>query len=132
MNVDKNSRKRSQTGITFNEIFDCHGAFFDNYICDQRAKAMCDFGAKLFCLNPCLYDRIKLNQKLEFKHCQRKLRAANAFPIQEKGLVGESVKTVPKAKEYDFCVVEKSEAENLLGLEIPGSKKSDSLFSALN
>ena len=65
------------------------------------------------------------------KPCLRKLRAANGLPIEVKGVVRVPVVIGPKSYEHDFCVLDKSEADCLLGLVFLETDKCDPLFSCV-
>ena len=74
---------------------------------------------------------MKQTHKLDLKPCLRKLKAANGLPIEVKGVVRLPVVIGPKSYEHDFCVLDKSEADCLLGLDFLETNKSDPLFSCM-
>ena len=90
---------------------------------------VCDCSASVLCLRPCIYVEFKHTDQLELKPCHRKLRAANGLPIEVKDVVCVPVKIRPKSYEHDFSVPDKPEADCLLGLDFPETKKCDQLFS---
>ena len=74
---------------------------------------------------------MKQTHKLDLKPCLRKLRAANGLPTELKGVVRVPVVIGPKSYEHGFCVLDKSEADFLLGLDFLGSNKCDPFFSCM-
>ena len=74
---------------------------------------------------------MKQTHKLNLKQCLRKLRAGNGSPIEVKGVVRAPVVIELKAYEHDFCVLDKSEADCLLGLDFLDINKFDPLFSCM-
>ena len=90
---------------------------------------VCDCSTSVLCLRPCIYVEFKHTHKLELKNCHRKLRAANGLPIEVKDVACVPVKSRPKSNEHDFCVLDKPEADCLLGLDFSETKKCDPLFS---
>ena len=74
---------------------------------------------------------MKQTHKLDLKPCLRKLRAANGLPIEVKGVVRVTVVIGPKSYEHDFCVLDKSEADCLLGLDFLETNECDQLFSCM-
>ena len=100
-------------------------------ICGKNIEAVCDCGASVSCLSPLIYDELKETHKLDLKPCLRKLRAANGLPIEVKGVVRVPVVIGPKSYEHDFCVLDKSEADCLLGLDFLETNKCDPLFSCM-
>ena len=78
-----------------------------------------------------LYDQLKQTHKLDLKPCLRKFRAANELPIEVKVVVRLPVVIGPKSYEHDFCNLDKSEADCLLGLDFLETKKCDPLFSRM-
>ena len=99
--------------------------------CEKKIEAVCDCGASVSCLSPSIYDELKQTHKLDLKSWLRKLRAANGLPIEVKGVVRVPVVIGPKSYEHDFCVLDKSEADCLLGLDILEKNKCDPLFSCM-
>ena len=100
-------------------------------ICEKKIEAVCDCGASVSCLSPLIYDQLKQTHKLDLKPCLRKLRAANGLPIEIKGVVRVTVVIGPKSYEHDFCVLDKSEADCLLGFDFLETNKCDPLFSRI-
>ena len=100
-------------------------------ICEKKIEAVCDCGASVSCLSPSIYDESKQTHKLDPKPCLRKLKAANGLPIEVKGVVRLPVVIGPKSYEHDFCVLDKSEADCLLGLDFLETNKCDPLFSCM-
>ena len=100
-------------------------------ICAKKIEAVCDCGASVSCLSPSIYDELKQTHKLDLKPCLRKLKAANGLPIEVKGVVRLPVVIGPKSYEHDFCVLDKSEADCLLGLDFLETNKCDPLFSCM-
>ena len=100
-------------------------------ICEKKIEAVCDCGASVSCLSPLIYDELKQTYKLDLKPCLRKLMAANGLPIEVKGVVRLPVVIGPKSYELDFCVLDKSEADCLLGLDFFETNKCDPLFSCM-
>ena len=99
---------------------------------EKKIEAVCDCGAIVSCLSPLIYDELKQTHKLDLKPCpRRKLKAANGLPIEVKGVVRLSVVIGPKSYEHDFCVLDKSEADCLLGLDFLETNKCDPLFSCM-
>ena len=99
--------------------------------CEKKIEAVCDCGASVSCLSPLIYDELKQTLKLDLKPCLRKLRAANGLPIEVKGVDRVPVVIGPKSYEHDFCVLDKSEADCLLGLDFLETSKYDLLFSCM-
>ena len=97
----------------------------------KKIEAVCDCGASVSCLSPLIYDELKQTHKLDLKPNLRKLKAANALPIEVKSVVRLPVVIGPKSYEHDFCVLDKSEADCLLGLDFLETIKCDPLFSCM-
>ena len=74
---------------------------------------------------------MKQTHKHDLKPCLRTLRAANGLSIEVKGVVRVPVVIGPKSYEHDFCVLDKSEADCLLGLDFLETNKCDRLFSCM-
>ena len=74
---------------------------------------------------------MKQTHKLDLKPCPRKLKAANGLPIEVKGVVRLPLVIGLKSYEHDFCVLDKSEADCLLGLDFLETNKCDPLFSCM-
>ena len=123
--------KGPQTSVTLNSVVDPRSVFIEMKICEKKIEAVCDCGASVSCLSPLIYDELKQTHKLDLKPCLRKLRAANGLPIEVKGVVRVPVVIGPKSYEHDFCVLDKSEADCLLGLDILEKNKCDPLFSCM-
>ena len=100
-------------------------------LCEKKVEAICDCGASVSCLSHLIYDESKQTHKLFLKPCLRKRRAANGLPIEVKGVVRLPVVIGPKSYEHDFCVLDKSEADCLLGLDFLETKSCDPLFSCM-
>ena len=100
-------------------------------ICEKKVEAVCACGASVSSLGPSIYDKLKQTHKLDLKQGLRKLRAANGLPIEVKSVVRLPVVIGPKSYEHDFCVLDKSEADCLLGLDFLETKKCDPLFSCM-
>ena len=100
-------------------------------ICEKKIEAVCDCGASVSCLSPSIYDELKQTHKFDLRPCLRKLKAANGLPIEVKGVVRLPVVIGPKSYEHDFCVLDKSEADCLLGLDFLETNKCDPLFSCM-
>ena len=100
-------------------------------ICGKNIEAVCDCGASISCLSPLIYDELKQTHKLDLKPCLRKLRAANGLPIEVEGVVRVPVVLGPQSYEHDFCVLDISEADCLLGLDFLETNKCDPLFSCM-
>ena len=98
---------------------------------EKKTEAVCDCGATVSCLSPLIYDELKQTHKLDLKPCLRKLKAANGLPLEVKGVVRLPVVIGPKSFEHDFCVLDKSEADCLLGLDFLETNKCDPLFSCM-
>ena len=98
---------------------------------DKKIEAVCDCGASVSCLSPLIYDELKQTHKLDLKPCLRKLKAAKGLPIEVEGVVRLPVVIGPKSYEHDFCVLDKSEADCLLGLDFLETNKCDPLFSCM-
>ena len=97
--------------------------------CEKKIEAVCDCGASVSCLCPLIYNELKLTHKLDLNAGLRKLRAAN--PIEVRGVVRVYVVIGRKSYEHDFCVLDKSEADCLLGLDFLETKKRDPLLSCM-
>ena len=82
--------------------------------CEKKIEAVCDCGASVSCNSPLIYDELKQTHKLDLKPWLRKLRATNGFEV--KSVIRVPVVIGPKSYDHDFCVLDKSEAECLLGL----------------
>ena len=74
---------------------------------------------------------MKQTHELDLKPCLRKLRAANGLPIEVKSVVCVPVVIGPKSYEHDLCVLDRSEADCLLGLDFLETNKCDPLFSCM-
>ena len=88
-----------------------------------RIEAVGDCGASVSCLSPLVYDKLKHTHKLDLKPCLRKLRGANGLPIEVKSVVRVRVVIGPKSYEHNFCVLDKSEVDCLLGLDFLETNK---------
>ena len=75
------------------------------------------------------FETLKANNKIELRTWERKLRAANGLPIEVRGVIRVPVKLGTKL--YDFCVLERSEADCLLGLNFLEKHKCDPLLSQM-
>ena len=100
-------------------------------VCEKKIEAVCDCGASVSCLSPSIYDELKQTHKFDLRPCLRKLKAANGLPIEVKGVVRVPVVIGPKSYEHDFCVIDKSEADCLLGLDFLEKNKCDPLISCM-
>ena len=100
-------------------------------IFEQTIEAVCDCGASVSCQSPKIFETLKLNHKIELRTCERKLRAANGLPIEVRGVIRVPVKLGTTLYEHDFCVLEQSEADCLLGLDFLEKHKCDPLFSRM-
>ena len=100
-------------------------------ICEKKIEAVCDCGASVSCLRPLIYDELKQTHKLDLKPRLRKFRAANGLPIEVKGFVRVPVVIGPTSYEQDFCVLDKSAADCLLGLDFLERNNCDPLFSCM-
>ena len=110
---------------------DPRSVFIEMKICEKKTEAVCDCGASVSCLSPLIYDQLKQTHKLDPKLCLMKLRAANGLPIEVKGVVRVPVVIGPKSYEHDFCVLDKSEADCLPGLDFLETNKCYPLFSCM-
>ena len=99
--------------------------------CEKKNEAVCDCVASDSCLSPFIYDDLKQTHKLDLKPCLTKLRATNCVSIKVKGVVRVLVVFGPKFFEQVFFVLDKSEADCLLGLDYLETKKCDPLFSCM-
>ena len=97
-------------------------------ICEKKIEVVCDCGASVPCRRPLSHDELEQTHKLDPTPCLTKLRAANGLPIEIKGVVRVLVVIGPKSYVHDFCVVQKSEADCLLGLDFLESNNCDQLF----
>ena len=129
--ADNNYKKGPQTSITLNSVVDPRSVFIDMKICEKKIEAICDCGASVSCLSLSIYNELKQTHKFDLQPCLRKLKAANGLPIEVKGVVRLPVVTGPKSYEHDFCVLDESEAECLLGLDFFERNKCDPLFSCM-
>ena len=100
-------------------------------ICEKKIEAFCDCRASVSCLSPSIYDELKQTPKFDLQPCLRKLKVASALPIEVKGVVRLPVVIGPKSHEHDFCVLDKSETDCLLGLDFLETNKCDPLFSCM-
>ena len=98
---------------------------------EKKIEAVCDCGASVSCLSPSIYNELKQTHKFDLQPCLRKLKAANGSPLEVKGVVRLPVVIGPKSYEHDFCVLDKSEADCLLGLDFLETNKCDPLFSCM-
>ena len=98
---------------------------------EKKKEIVCDCRASVSCLSPSIYNELKQTHKFDLKPCLRKLKAANGLPIEVKGVVRLPVVIGPKSYEHDFCVLDKSEADCLLGLDFLERNKCDPLFSCM-
>ena len=99
--------------------------------CEKKIEAVCDCGAIVSCLSCFIYDELEEMRKLDLKPCLRKRRAANDLPIEVKGVVRVPVLIGPKSYEHDFCVLDESETDCLLGIDFRETIKCDPLFSCM-
>ena len=100
-------------------------------ICENKIEAVCDCGASNSCLSPSIYNELKQTQKFDLQPCLRKLKAANSLLTEVQGVVGLPAVIGPKSYEHDFCVLDKSEADCLLGLDFLETIKCDPLISCM-
>ena len=128
LRADNSSKKGLQTSLTLNPVVDPHSVFIEMKNCEKKIEAVCDCGASVSCNSPLNYDEFKQTHKLDLNLCLRKLRAANGLPIEVKGVVRVPVIIGPKSYDHDFCVLDKSEADCLLGWDVLETKKQDPLF----
>ena len=98
---------------------------------EKKIEAVCDSGASVSCLSLSIYNELKQTHKFDLQPCLRKLKAANGLPIEVKGVVRLPVVIGSKSHEHDFCVLDKSEAHCLLGLDFLETNKCDPLFSCM-
>ena len=98
--------------------------------CEKKTKAVCDSGASVSCLSASIYDELKKTHNFDLRPCLRKLKAANGLPIEVKDVVRVPVVIGPKSYEHEFCVLDKSEADCLLGLDFLETNKCNPLFLA--
>ena len=110
---------------------DPRSVFFDMKNCEKKIEAVCDCGASVSCLSLLIYDQLKQTHQVDLKPCLKKLRAANCLPIEVKVVVRVPVVIGPKSYEHDFCVLDKSEADCLLGLNFLETNKCDQLPSCM-
>ena len=97
---------------------------------ERKIEAVCDCGASVSCLSPSIFDELKQTHKFDLRPCLRKLKPANGLSIV-KGVVRLPVVIGPKSYVHDFCVLDKSEADCLLGLDFLETNKCDPLFSCM-
>ena len=97
--------------------------------CEKKIVFFCDCGASVSYFSLVIYDELKQTHKLDLNPSQRKLRAANGLPIEAKGVVRLPVIIGPNLFERGFCVLDKSEADCLLGLDFRETNKCVPLFS---
>ena len=112
-------------------MVDPRRVFIEMKLYEKKIEAVCDCGASVSCLSPLIYDELKQTHKLDPKPCLRKLKAANCLAIKVKGVVRLPVVIGLKSYEHDFCVLDKSEADCLLGLDFLEANKCDPLFSCM-
>ena len=129
LRADNNYKNDPQTSC--NSVVDPRSVFIEMKICKKKIKAVCDCGASVSCLSPSIYDELKKTHKFGLKPCLRKLRAANGLPIEVKSVVRVPVVIGLKSYEHDFCVLGKSEADYLQGLEFLETYECDPLFSCM-
>ena len=131
LRADNNDKKGPQSSITLNSVVDPHSVFIEMKICEKKIESVCDCGASVSCLSLLIYDELKQTHKLDRRPCLRKLGAASGLPIEVKGVVRLPVVIGPKSYEHDFCVLDKSEADCLLGLDFLETNECDPLFSCM-
>ena len=131
LRADNNYKKGPQTSVTLNSVVDPRSVFIQMKICEKKIEAVCDCGASVSCLSPLIYDQLKQTHQIDLKPCLGKLRAANGLPMEVKGVVRVPVVIGPKSYEHDFCVLDKSEADCLLGLDFFETNKCEPLFSCM-
>ena len=85
---------------------------------EKKIEAVSDCGASVSFLSPSFYDELKQTHKFDLQPCLRKLKAASGLLIEVKGVVRLLVVIGPKSYEHDFCVLDKSEADCLLGSDL--------------
>ena len=98
---------------------------------EKKIEANCDCGASVSCLSPSIYNELKQTHKFDLQPCLRKLKSANGLPVEVKYVVRLPVVIGLKSYEHDFCVLDKSEADCLLGLDFLETNKCDPLFSCM-
>ena len=98
---------------------------------EKKIEAVSDCGASVSCLSPSIDNELEQTHKFDLQPCLRKLKAANGLPIAVKGVVRLPVVIGPKSYEHDFCVLDKSEADCLLGLDFLETNKCDPLFCCM-
>ena len=129
--ADNNQKKDPNNDVTLNSVVDPRSVFVEMQVCGKVVEAVCDCGASVSCLSPDVFENLKANNTIELKTCKRKLRAANGLPIEVKGVITVPVKIAKNTYEHDFCVLDKSEADCLLGLDFLEKHKCDPLFSRM-
>ena len=68
---------------------------------------------------------------IQLNKCNKHLKAANGLPIGVKGIIRDSLTVGNKQYEHEFHVLENTETDCLLGLELPESNQCDPLFSRM-
>ena len=131
LRADNNYKEGPQTNITLNSKVDPRSVFFEMKLYEKKFEAVCDCGASVSCLSPSIDNELKQTHNFNLQPCLRKLKAANGLPIEVKGVVRLPAVIGAKSYEHDFCVLDKSEADCLLGLDFLETNKCDPLLSCM-
>ena len=131
LRADFNTKKGPQRTLGLNSLVDSRSVFVQLKISDKTMEAVCDCGASVSCLSSEIYNELKKTYQITLENCTRSLRAANGLPIDVKGIIRVPVYVGNKLFHHEFRVLEKSEADCLLGLDFLERHKCDSLFSGM-
>ena len=112
-------------------MVDSRCVFVQLKILDKPVGAVCDCGASVSCLSSEIYNELKITHQITLENCTRNLRAANGLPIDVKGVIRVPVYVGIKLFHHEFRVLEKSEADCLLGPDFLERHKCDPLFSRM-
>ena len=112
-------------------MVDSRSVFVQLKILDKTVEAVCDCGASVSCVSSEIYNELKKTYQITLKNCTRSLRAANGLPIDVKGIIRVPVYVGNKLFHHEFRVLEKAQADCLLGLDFLERHKCDPLFSRM-
>ena len=126
--ADFKIKRGPQRTFGLNSVVDSRSAFVQLKILDKMVEAVCDYGASVSCLSTKIYNELKKTYRISLETCTRSLRAANGLPADVKGIIRVPVYAGNKLLHHEFRVLEKSEADCLLGLDFLERHKCDTLF----
>ena len=126
-----NTEKGPQRTWGLNSVVDSRSVFVQLKFLNKTVEAVCDCGASVSCVSSGIHNELKQTYQITLENCTRSLRAANGPPIDVKGIIRVPVFLGNKLFHHEFRVLEKSEADCLLGLDFLERHKCDPLFSRM-